>query len=703
MKPSLRCILLLCTCLCPSVLLAELKVPGIFSNHMVLQRDKPVPVWGWADPGAEVTVEFADTKKVTTVVGADKAWRVVLDPMRASAEPRSMKITSTGHAESLIFSNILVGDVWLCSGQSNMEMPVGHTVWGGGALNYEEEIRNSANPLLRQFAVARNVRADGKIVDGTWTSAGPDTTGDFSAIGYFFAREIQRNQKVPVAIIKAAIGATPIEAWISREKLLSDPEIAETAAKQAEDVTVGAKRRNAEYLAAHAVWREKYSRTDPGAPEDAHAIDSVSPSDIQWKPVTLPGSSSKIGARQGGIVWFRREVEIPSDDTEGLWVTLPAVRDFFTLYFNGVKLHATSVETGRRLLYAARLPKQLIRNGKNVLAIRLQTYSGAGAIGGVTERFRISKSHVGGSEGIPLYGDWLCRVESEYAPYPRDAEREPVEAPGIGVYYHYTSGCYTMMISPLATYSLAGVVWYQGEHNAGRAPEYQKLLKMLITEWRQRWAMDDMPFYICQLPNNGKKPQAPEESGWVELREAQGMAQELPRVYVANLIDTAEDGDLHPRNKQDAGHRVALLARAHSYGDKSVACRGPVFDSMKIQGGTALVRFKHAEGGLVARKVPATYRTDLKKPDSEIKTLELPSPDSEVQGFAIYGETAGPDGGTGTQWVWANAKILSDSTVEVWSEKVKKPLAVRYAWANNPVCNLYNKAGLPAYQFRSKP
>lgn len=708
---------------CPSVLFSQLKLPAIFSDNMVIQRDKPVPVWGWADTGAEVTVEFAGQKKTATA-DTNGSWRVILEPKKANSKPQVMTIRTVppkqdeaaknvkaakkspiaAGPEEMTIKNVLVGDVWLCSGQSNMEMPVGYVSWTGGALNYEEEINKSANPLLRQFNVVHDFRMNRQTLAGTWSAADKNTTSNFSATGYFFAREIQKSLKIPVAIITAAVGATPIEAWISREKLLSDPHIADLAAKQAVDVTVGGKRRNAEYLVAHAAWREKYGRIDPGAPASSNAMAAVTTDTSDWNPVTIPGSSLKVGARHGGITWFRREVEMPAADTDGLWITLPGIRDFLAVYFNGVKLLTTSVDQGRRLLYAAKLPKHLINSGKNVLAIRLQTYSGAGTIGGRTEHFRISKSHVGGNNGIPLAGEWLCKVETEYAPYPKGAEREPTEAPGIGVYYHYTSGWFDHLIAPLAPYSVAGFVWYQGEHNGGRPSEYRKLLGLMVEDWRQHWGKDDLPFVICQLPDIGQRTEKPgaEEDGWVLIREAQQKAAiELSHVSTVNLLDTCEDGELHPRNKQEVGRRAALMALANVNGDHSVVACGPMYEAMTLKGNKAVIKFKNADGGLVVKKLPATYKVNLTKPELGEKPLVLPSPNSEVQGFAIYGAAPLAEGGTSNQWVWADAKIVSDSTVEVSSDKVIKPMAVRYAWEQHPVCNLCNKAGLPAYQFRT--
>jgi sialate O-acetylesterase len=671
---------------------AELKLAAMFSDHMVLQRDLPVPIWGWTDAGMEVTVEFAGQKKIAT---ADKTgkWSLKLDPMSASAEPSVMAISSSVGDVKRTITDILVGEVWLCSGQSNMEMPVGFVPWSGGALNYEEEIRNSANPLIRQYLVDKQFKVDQQLGGGAWSIAAADTTGSFSATGYFFAREIQKRLKVPVAIINASVGATPIEAWISRDALLADFEIAEVAARQAEDVKFGEPRRRAQYLAEHAAWREKYGRSDPAASAENPAQAAVAIDTSDWKSVTLPGSCAALGGRSGGVAWFRREIELPAGDLDALWITLPRVSDVFTAFVNGVKVHSATVETGYgRLLHAVRPPKGLLKTGKNVIAIRMQAFLRSPGFNNDTRHFCISKSHIGGEDGFPLSGEWRCQIESEYAALPRGGEPEPRQASGIGVHYHYTSTWFDRIIQPLVPFGIKGVLWYQGEHNVPRASEYGKLLRMLIQDWRTRWSEGDFPFEICQLPGNGALLEKPSEKSWPELREAQTSALALPNTRLANLIDTCEDGDLHPRNKQEVGRRLALIALAKTYGVRELAWTGPVFDSVKFENGKAILRFQHAEEGLVAQALPATYKANLRKPDGEEKPLIKPRPNSELQGFAICGEDRA--------WVWADAKI-EGTTVIVWSDEVKQPIAVRYAWADHPVCNLYNKAGLPAFPFRT--
>jgi sialate O-acetylesterase len=662
---------------------------------MILQRDQPVPLWGWTEADSEVTVQFAGQTKHAVADNAGK-WTVNLDAMRASAEPQTMTITSTSSSGDVkrTIRDVLVGEVWLCSGQSNMEMPVGFVPWSGGVLNYEEVVGNSANPLIRQYLVDKQFKVDQQLGNGAWSIAAAETTGSFSATGYFFARDLQKRLNVPVAIINASVGATPIEAWISRTALLADPEIAELAAKQAEDVQLGEPRRRGQYLADHAAWRAQHGRIDRDALVESHAQAAVDTDTGAWRTVTLPGSCGALGARSGGIVWFRREIELPAGELDDLWITLPRTSDVFTAFVNGVKVHTATVETGYgRLLHAMRPPKGLLNSGKNVLAIRMQSFLRSPGMTGDSRHFRISKNHIGGDDGFPLSGDWRCQIETEYPPLPRGAEPEPRQATGIGVHYHYTSAWFDRMIQPLIPFGIKGALWYQGEHNLPRASEYGKLLKLLILDWRTRWRAGDFPFEVCQLPGNGPPSEKPSQKNWPELREAQAAVLTLANTGLVNLVDTCEDGDLHPRNKQEVGHRLALLALARTYGVKNLAWSGPVFASMTVANSTAVLHFNHAEEGLVAKALPPTYKSNLRKPGGEEKPLLKPRPNSELQGFAICAEDR--------IWVSADAKV-EGSTVVVWSKEVKNPIAVRYAWADHPICNLYNKAGLPAFPFRTE-
>jgi sialate O-acetylesterase len=671
--------------LTPALLFAELKMPSIFKDDMIIQRDKAVPVWGWADAGATVTVEFAGQKK-TAKADKDGKWTLTLKAMKASTEPQVMTITSSIGNQKSEIKNILIGDVWVCSGQSNMGMTV------NGCQNAKEEIEKSFNPLIRQFGVdhrpSLNPEAD---VQGKWEIANTNTTAGFTAVGYFFAREIQKKLKIPVGFINTSWGGTPAEAWTSKEALFACADLKEPMEKQIEDFATYSNRLQ-KFQADHVAWEEKYGRKDTGTPGQTSPMANVSTDTADWKKMPVPGAIAKAGYGNGGIVWIRKNVEIPANwKNRRVTVEFPRITDFVTAYFNGAKIGEVTAgkELGRNPFFFL-VPNKLVQPGKATIAVRVVAYNGNGGIHGDPKMIRLALSQ---NEGLPLDGEWLCKAETEFQPMPRDAAQRPA-APQKRDLPHTATGLFNGMVNPLIPYAFTGALWYQGESNAGRAYQYRTLFKVMINDWRDRWNNGKFPFYFCQLANFKAMTQNPEESDWAELREAQTMALELPNTGQANLIDIGEETDIHPRNKQEVGRRLALIALANTHGDRKLEYYGPVYESMKIKDGKAVIKFSHANG-LVAKELPATYKP--KSSADEEKPLVKPSPNSQLQGFAICGEAPA---GTSNNWVWADAKI-DGSTVVVWSDKVQKPVAVRYAWANNPVCNLYNKAGLPAYPFRT--
>lgn len=686
---KLRCTLftsiLAALLLTPAVLFAELKMPGIFKDDMILQRNKSVPVWGWADAGSEITVEFAGQKK-TTKAGNDGKWAVTLKAMEASAEPRVMTITSSiGNQKSQI-SNILIGDIWVCSGQSNMGMTV------NGCENAKEEIEKSPNTLLRQFAVdhrpSMKPEAD---CNGKWEIANTNTTGGFTATGYFFAREIQKALKIPVAIINTSWGGTPAEAWTSKEALVADSDLKEPMEKQIDDMATYSNRVEA-FKTGHTDWTEKYGRKDSINPETAKTMSNPSTDTADWKKMPVPGPVVKAGYKSGGSIWVRKDVEIPAGwKNRRMTLEFPHISDFVAVYFNGTKIGEININTelGRKP-FSFGVPNKFAQPGKATIALRILAYNGNGGVHGSAQAVRLALSD---NEGLPLAGEWICKAEAEFQPLPKDALARPIAPPKKDM--PHTATClFNGMINPIIPYAFTGALWYQGESNAGRAYQYRKLFKVMINDWRNRWDNGKFPFYFCQLANFMAISEKPEECAWAELREAQTMALELPNTGQANLIDIGEAADIHPRNKQEVGRRLALIALANTYGDKKLEYYGPVYESMKVKDGKAIIKLSHADG-LVAKEIPATYKP--KSSADEVKPLVKPMPNSQLQGFAICGESQASGS---NNWVWADAKI-DGSTVIVSSDKVAKPIAVRYAWANNPICNLYNKEGLPAYPFRT--
>lgn len=678
-----------------SVARAEVVLPAMFSDHLVLQRERPVPVWGGGEAGAEITVRFAGQSKTATVDAAGR-WRVVLDPLTASSEPREMLVGDK------VIRDVLVGEVWLCAGQSNMAMTVdGKTAWlhVGGVANAKEVVRESAHPLLRQFLVEwkTNTQPQEKCL-GQWTVAGPETTANFSATGYFFARELQQRLQVPVGILNASFGGSSVEGWTSREALAagSDAEFV-TKMNQLIDDYDHHEQRIASYLGAMAKWEASHQRSDPNGTDDDPERAAMSVDLTNWRPVMLPASLAKLDCPHGGVVWLRREIDVPNEFGTQWRFDFPACRANYALFLNGAKIfQATGVDAQSSRGQRPTFGKGVAKVGKNIVTIKLHGHSGASGI--LPGAFSI----VPFNPKFPtesLAGEWLCSVEQQFPPLPKNAEPMPVAPVKGTLHWMPVPSQFNGMLHPLIPYAVRGAAWYQGESNVG-SPRYAKHLQILIGDWRRRWAQNDFPFYVCQLPGFGERKLEPSDSKWAECREMQSSVRDLDDAHLVNLIDTCEDGDLHPLNKQEVGRRLALAALANTYRVQDIAWCGPVFESLKIEDGKAIVRFKHAAGGLVAKPLPADFPPNLRQPDRPRKPLVLPSPGSELQGFAISELRSQPDGTQKPQWVNAQARI-DGARVIVWSDSVKRPRAVRYAWADHPVCNLYNTAGLPAFPFRT--
>jgi sialate O-acetylesterase len=467
---------------------AELKLHALFSDGMVLQRDFACPVWGTVEPGEEVSVSIAGQKK-TAKAGADGKWSLRLDPLKAGG-PHELAVAGRN---AVTVRDVLVGEVWICSGQSNMEWVVNNS-------NNAAAEKAAANfPKIRHFLVPKRMEA-APVVDvvGTWKTCTPETVGGFTAVGYFFGRELHQKLDVPVGLIHTSWGGTAAEVWTSKRVI---------------------------------------------------------------------------------------------DGTEAL---KPMVESY---------------------------------------AKRLETYEKQ--VAGLKEATEKAKA-----EG-----------------------KQPPKAPNKVM---MPSCLYNGMIANIIPYGIKGAIWYQGESNASRAKEYQTLFPAMIKNWREDWGQGDFPFGFVQLANFMARKEQPADSAWAELREAQTLTLSLPKTGMAVIIDIGDAKDIHPRNKQDVGKRLALWAQSQVYG-KEIVYSSPLYDSMKVDGSRVRVSFKQAGGGLVAKG-------------------------EKLSGFSVAGEDR--------VFVWADATIDGDSVV-VSSDKVQKPLAVRYAWADNPECNLYNKEGLPASPFRT--
>ena len=654
-----------------AVALADVKLPAIISDHLVLSKAARVPIWGKAAPGEQVTVRL-NGQVASATAGADGKWSVALD-LKASA-PGPFEMTVAGKNQ-VVISDVLVGEVWVASGQSNMDFTVSRT------NNAEADIAQSANPLLRVFQVKKNAVAQPlEETEGKWLAASPETTGGFTAVGYFFAKKLQADLNVPVGVIHTAWGGTPSEAWTSAESIGSVPDLKASSDKQWTAVKNYPIKKKA-YVEKFPLWLTENAREDKPV-ADASIYAGMDVSTAGWVPVKFPGLVKADGLPEAGAIWVRREVTL-SKNGQSIPLTL-GIDGFDSVYWNGTLLAQTTYKNFGGIWSVHRngpynVPAKLVNEGKNILAIRF--FSPVGPT-----KF----TRAPGVDTFTFGDGWLAKAEYEFPPIDAaklaTAPPPPYDMPAV---QNVASSLFNGMISPLFHYAIRGAIWYQGESNASRAFQYRTAFPLMIADWRKHWNQGDFPFYFCQLANFQAKKNAPGDSNWAELREAQSMTLRLPNTGQAVLIDIGESDDIHLRNKKDAGERLAMIALAKDY-NKSLPYSGPVYQSLKIEGNKAILSFQHVEGGLVAKPLAEKY--DVRSLIKATAPLVRNSPNSALEGFSLCGEDQ--------KWFWADAQIVGD-TVVVTSPKVAVPVAVRYGWADNPTCNLYNGAGLPASPFRT--
>lgn len=623
-------------------------VHPLFSDHVVLQRNTKVPVWGWTIPGTRVTVKFAEQTK-EAVAGTDGRWLVRLDSMPACAEPRVMTVTAGEDLRSVTISDVLVGDVWLCSGQSNMEM-------GIGACNATTDIAKADFPQIRLLTVPRLVATEPvKTADVRWLPCSPITVmqglwGGFSAAGFFFGRELYTELKIPIGLIHSSWGGTLAEAWTSAAGLRPLRDFDERV-RQVAEARQGEK---ADFAAEYEKW---CGQNDPGTKQGWAKAECDTSS---WKSVNMPQAFEKAGLPDfDGIVWFRRTFEVPPGWIgKKLTLGLGPVDDIDTTWVNGVKVGQMNRYDLNRTYPVA---PELLKPSGNVVAVRVLDTGGDGGFVGKPEQMFVKVAEADQGEPVSLAGTWQMRDSAPLSKLPSPPSVPDANNPNV------VTVLYNGMIAPLLPYAIKGAIWYQGESNAGRAAQYRDLLPAMIRDWRHHFGVGDFPFYIVQLAAFQPVYEQPRDNDWAELREAQALtAKNLSHCGLAVAIDIGEANDIHPKNKAEVGRRLALCALAKTYG-KDVEYSGPWYRSMKVKGNRVQLSFEHLDGGLAARG-------------------------GELQGFAI----AGAD----RKFVWAHASIEGKNVV-VYSPDVPRPVAVRYGWDINPVCNLYNQVGLPAVPFRT--
>ena len=621
---------------------AQLRLPNLVSDGMVLQRDAALTLWGWDNPGGNVTVRFRD-KNYRATTDKDGTWQLTMPPM-PSGGPFVMDVTGSSR---LTIRDILVGDVWFCSGQSNMVHQLNiHDV------TYADEIRTANYPQIRQFWVPTGTNLQGpqrELPSGQWKAAVGEAVRPFSAVAYFFAKKIHQKYNVPVGIINASVGGTPVEAWMSEEGLTAFPALRATVDQNKDTSYVNGLARR------QAALPRPQPPVDLGTAGDTKWYD-VAYAPKGWHPINVPGYWEDQGINDlNGVVWYRKEVAIPASMTrKPARVFLGRIVDADELYINGKSVGKTTYQYPQRRYH---LPADVLKAGKNVFVVRVTNNAGKGG-------FVPDKPYyvVAGADTVDLKGTWQYKVGTVF---------KPVTGGGFGgglAAQNQPSALYNAMVAPEVGYAIRGFCWYQGESNAGRAQEYATLLPALINDWRTKWKQSTLPFLYVQLPGFGDYNYLPTESGWAVLREAQLNALSVPNTAMAVAIDLGEWNDIHPDNKKDVGERLALAAFKTAY-HENVVSSGPLYQSAAVAGNKIVVSFTNAGSGLVTS-------------------------DGEAPGeFAI----AGVD----KRFVWADAKIEGGKVV-VWSDDVAAPQYVRYAWADNPVNpNLYNKEGLPASPFRT--
>jgi sialate O-acetylesterase len=634
---------------------AEVRVPSVIGDNMVLQQGMKVRVWGTAGPGERVAVSF-NSRTTQTIADQNGRWQTFIGPLKAGGP---LMLTIKG-ANTLTFKNVLVGEVWICSGQSNMEFPLVNAK--GGA----EAVAQANYPEIHLFTVDKSTAASPlDNVKGRWVVTTPEQVGQFSAVGYFFGRELYQHLKIPIGLIHTSWGGTPAEAWTSYEALATTPELKPILDRYQESLK-SLPQRQADYERALAQWEENNIYSDPGNKGEALGYASVAFNAADWKKMNLPQYIETAGLNIDGAVWFRKEVDLPTSWAgKDLVLNLTAIDDYDTTYFNGARVGGIGKETANSYMRPRRysIPASLVHAGRNVIAVRVFDAAGEGGFGGAGE-MTLAPPSAKPNDAIKLDGAWDYKVELALEPKRPNWGSRP-QAPGPSN-QNSPSVLYNAMIAPLTPYAIRGAIWYQGESNAGRAYQYRKLFPLMIHDWRTAWSEGDFPFYFVQLANWQPAKSEPSESEWAELREAQTMTLRQPHTGMAVIIDIGDPNDIHPRNKLDVGHRLAVWALADTYRQK-VEFSGPLFQSYSIDGDKVRIRFTHSGG---------------------LKTTDGQAP----RGFAI----AGAD----RKFIWADARIDGE-TIVVSSYNVPRPVSVRYAWADNPSVNLYNGTNLPASPFRT--
>lgn len=626
-----------------TVILAQVKLPHAISSNMVVQRDAPVKIWGTAHKREKITVSF-NGQTIKTKANRKGNWQVVFNDMEAGG-PFAMTIQGKNKIE---LENILIGDVWVCSGQSNMEMSVANS------NNADAEIATANYDNIRLFTVSRKISSSplADTEESTWLACSSENIAKFSAVAYYFAKKLQNEVDVPIGLVHTSWGGTGIETWTSMEGLTSMKGFAGglESLKSFDPITY-ANDRKEKLLAITGPLPEK----DLGM-KDKDALWANPNHDFStWKTMKLPDHWENNGLIDlNGVLWFKTVFELDENEANNpLILNLARIDDSDDTYINGIRVGGMIEKYDEPRVYPVKTG--IAKVGKNILVVRVEDILYGGGFKSDGKDFFINTS----KQDIQLSGLWKYKIG-----------KGTIETRSGGNPNLMPSLLFNGMISPILPMTIKGVIWYQGEHNAGRAYQYRKLFPNMIQDWRKHFNQGDFPFLFVQLANFYKAEDKPVESEWAELREAQSMTLgNTSNTGMAVIIDVGNADDIHPKNKQDVGKRLALAALKKVYGQGVYT--SPTYESMQIDGNVVRIKFKETGKGLVVKN---NY--------------------GYVNGFTV----AGAD----KKFHWAKATIENENTVVISCDAVAEPIAVRYAWANNPHdVNLYNSEGLPADPFRT--
>ena len=626
----------------------NLKLYCLFTDNMVLQQKEPICFHGWAAPGMPLTIRLA-SQTGEGVANADGCWKVALAPLAASG-PFDVVVSSG--AEVISLRNVMIGEVWVCSGQSNMEWTLGQ-----GAGSEEVIAEAAAHPEIRLIKLPRI--ADPVVsqeIDARWAVCSPESVSDFSAVAYHFGLRLQQELGVAIGLIDIARGGTIVESWTPRETLLADDEM-RPIVKAYEESLPRFDELMSRHEAAVKVWRQTMPPADPGNTGYAAGWANPELDDSSWPLMTIPCWWHRGNNDFSGVLWFRTEVVVPAELAgSNLTLSLGACDKSDNTYFNNVEVGGIppQVEDSWRTPRVYTVPGRLVRGGRNVIAVRVFSNINDGGIVGPKDLMKLEAA----GWSLPLAGNWRYQVEHNFgkvrvpqAPFGRGNFDSP--------YILFNS-----LVARVTCFKIRGAIWYQGESNEYNAVRYRRLFPAMIRGWRKAWNQE-FPFLFVQLPNFG--PELPAQTLWTELRDAQTAALTEPRVGMVPTVDIGDPADLHPANKPEVGRRLFLAALAVAYGRKSSGLLAPLFETLEVRGDELRVSVVNAPEGLCQKG-------------------------GQPVGF----EVAGADG----RFTPARAR-LEGSKIVIWNEAVPAPTAVRYAWADNPRCNVFNAGGLPLAPFRA--